>query len=239
MIAPASTTAPRRRSPRTARDPGRAWTTSAQRARRTEVAATRSRGARRPAPPKPRTSHGRSSSAAKSPQAASVPRAASVAEPRQSAGAACTASAVRRCSPRRPSVGRDGRPRRRRGRAPRHRDDERRGGQRSTVIGRLARRRGWRHAAMIPRRARRPGRRRAGGTAAMRGLAVAGSSASRGAPRRPPRGSAGDIDDVRPSRRRPAWRSPTFTAGRPTAGASMRPLELLPSIASAIRSRPQ
>ena len=40
-------------------------------------------------------------------------------------------------------------------------------------------------------------------------------------------------------RSRPACRSPTFTTGSPTAGASISPLELLPSIASATRIRPQ
>ena len=51
-------------------------------------------------------------------------------------------------------------------------------------------------------------------------------------------GSAGTSMTLGPARR-PACRSPTLTVGRSTAGASMSPLELLPSIASAIRMRPQ
>ena len=90
----------------------------------------------------------------------------------------------------------------------------------------------------IARSARRPGR-PPGPAGRPRPLARnAGSSAraERGGDRR--RASAGTSMTL-PSRRRPAWRSPTLTAGRSTAGASISPLELLPSIASAIRSRPQ
>ncbi len=56
-------------------------------------------------------------------------------------------------------------------------------------------------------------------------------------PRRPRRRAGTSMTFA--SRRRPSWRSPTLTAGRSTAGASISALELLPSIASAIRRRPQ
>ena len=52
-------------------------------------------------------------------------------------------------------------------------------------------------------------------------------------------GIGGRVEHVAPRDRRPAWRPPTLTAGRPTAGASTSALEQLPSIASATRSRPQ
>ena len=85
----------------------------------------------------------------------------------------------------------------------------------------------------VPRPDRRPG-----SPCGHRGPAgSAGSSARRSACGDRVR-VRGDVDDVGLAPR-PACRSPTFTTGSSTAGASISPLELLPSIASATRSRPQ